>query len=47
MKLVTKKKFDFLRWEKEVLKSNLEWYEGREGSTQKKMLDTTNFCLKK
>ena len=25
---ITKKKFDFLRWEKEVLKLKIEWYEG-------------------
>ena len=32
---VTKKNFEILRWEKEVLKPKLEWYEGGEGFAKK------------
>ena len=33
---VTEKKFEVLRWEKEILKPELEWYEGGEGYAKKK-----------
>ena len=37
---VTKKKFEILRWEKEVLKPKLECNEGGGGSAKKNMLKT-------